>query len=143
MVSWRDAATYCAWLSTTRAFDGWTTRLPTADEWEKAARGVTGAPYAWGAGERLDAANLHGNDDSPYTANVGTFVADRSPYGALDMIGNVAEWVSNANAGRAGVMGGSFASPLGSARAWTTRQVGVDAYAADIGFRCVAVRPAP
>jgi formylglycine-generating enzyme required for sulfatase activity len=142
MVSWNDAAKYCAWLSTTRAFSGWTTRLPSSDEWEKAARGVNGAPYTWGVAERLDAANLHENDDSPYTANVGKFVADRSPYGALDMIGNVSEWVSDANAGRAGVMGGSFASPLGKARAWTTRQVGVDAYAADIGFRCVAVRPA-
>jgi sulfatase modifying factor 1 len=141
MVSWRDAAKYCAWLSTTRAFDGWTTRLPTSAEWEKAARGAKGAPYAWGAEERLDAANLRGNDDSPYTANVGTFVADRSPYGALDMIGNVSEWVSDANAGRASVMGGSFASTLGGARAWTTRQAGIDAYAADIGFRCVAVPP--
>jgi formylglycine-generating enzyme required for sulfatase activity len=143
MVSWRDAVNYCAWLSTTRAFDGWTTRLPTADEWEKAARGAKGAPYAWGAGERPEAANLQGNDDSPYTANVGRFAADRSPYGALDMTGNVSEWVSDANAGRASVMGGSFASSLGGARAWTTRQVGIDAYAADIGFRCVAVRPAP
>jgi hypothetical protein len=141
MVSWRDAAKYCAWLSTTRAFEGWTTRLPTSAEWEKAARGATGAPYAWGAGERLGAANLRGNDDAPYTANVGRFAADRSPYGALDMIGNVSEWVSDANAGRAAVMGGSFASPLGEAHAWTTRQVGVDGYAADIGFRCVAVRP--
>jgi formylglycine-generating enzyme required for sulfatase activity len=139
MVSWRDAAKYCGWLSTTHAFKGWTTRLPTSDEWEKAARGVAGNPFSWGDGEMLGAANLSGNDDSRYTANAGKFSADRSPYGALDMIGNVAEWVSESKAGRAAVKGGSFASPLDASRAWTARQLSVETTAADIGFRCVAV----
>jgi formylglycine-generating enzyme required for sulfatase activity len=81
--------------------------LPGSDEWKKAARGgefLDAAstrpnprprrPTVWGADRSLPPANVDDGDPFPCLAPVGAFPEDRSPYGVLDMAGNVAEWTA-------------------------------------------------
>lgn len=106
-VSWNDAVAYSRWLSkrTRVAF-----KLPTAAQWEKGARGTDERIYPWGNdipdGTRANYADIHFwkkyddsrqadknvNDGFVETSPVGSFPAGASPYGLLDMAGNVWEW---------------------------------------------------
>jgi len=86
-ISWDDASAYCIWKKK---------RLPTEAEWEKAAKGETHQLWPWGNDENPLNANLVGDKDGYfYTAPVGSFKNDKSPYGVYDMAGNVMEWVND------------------------------------------------
>ena len=89
-VSWYDAKEYCEWVGK---------RLPTDQEWEKAARGTKGQMFPWGDTFDVLKANtplrwqqigLFGD-----TTPVGSFEAGKSPYGLYDVSGNVWEWTES------------------------------------------------
>ena len=84
-VDWHEAQGYAAWVRG---------RLPTEAEWEKAARGTDGRIYPWGdSPPDCYKANNYGCAGKPLP--VGTHPDGASPYGALDMAGNVLEWVAD------------------------------------------------
>jgi len=88
-VNWDAATAYCAWLS---AKTGHQYRLPTEAEWEKAARGTDGRRYPFGDSIGRSQANYVGAQTYDTVMPVGSFSGSPSPYGALDMAGNVMEW---------------------------------------------------
>jgi len=129
-VSWEDARAFCNWLA---AETGLRIKLPTEAQWEYAARGPENYIYPWGNedpdGSRANYAdesfNLifpgtgqslvhHGVDDGyPITSPVGSFPEGASPFGALDMAGNLSEWVYD----REGLFGPELiVDPIGPSR---------------------------
>lgn len=98
-ISALDAEAYAEWLSLRTDPSGWRIRLPTEDEWEKAARGADGRLYPWGNELRRSfcatqrSRSLEQGERSPQP--IGMFPADESVYGVRDMAGNVAEWTSS------------------------------------------------
>jgi formylglycine-generating enzyme required for sulfatase activity len=89
VVSWNDAVKYCNWLS--RKNKGLNFKLPTEAQWEKASRGTDGRKYPWGNNEPDETlANFGMTNDK--TSPVGSYPNGSSPYGLLDMAGNVWEW---------------------------------------------------
>ena len=90
-VSWMDAAEFCRWLG--EKSGGWI-KLPTEAQWEKAARGTDGWTYPWG-NEPPDCSRANYLGCKGNLSPVGSHPSGASPYGALDMAGNVWEWVAD------------------------------------------------
>jgi formylglycine-generating enzyme required for sulfatase activity len=86
-VSWNDARDYCSWLAKKT---GLKFRLPSEAEWEKAARDR----YPWGS-QPPDSDHANFDKENLKTAPVGSYPQGASPYGILDLAGNVWEWTSD------------------------------------------------
>ncbi|MGD9315951.1 MAG: SUMF1/EgtB/PvdO family nonheme iron enzyme [Anaerolineae bacterium] len=151
-VSWLDAEAYCRWVGM---------RLPTEAEWEKAARGVSGAEWPWGDSFSEGMCNTRpqgvpANAPNLDTVQVGSFQSCESQYGAMDMVGNVWEWVADWHgegyysegvrdnplgppSGEFRVTrGGSWNTNAGAARAALRTNVVPDKGFMDFGFRCAS-----
>jgi iron(II)-dependent oxidoreductase len=163
-VSWDDASAFCRWLSKKEEIEY---RLPTEAEWEKAARGSNATAFPWGndgaGSDSVWRANVATGDDRDswaedgfkHAAPVGSFQSGASPYGVMDMSGNVWEWCldwyskgyygTDANDNPTGpavgkwrvYRGGSFANPTSSARCANRAAQKPGFVEASIGFRVV------
>lgn len=136
LVSKLDALAYASWLSRRT---GKTWRLPSEEEWEKAARGKDGRRFPWG--NAFDPHRLNSHDAGPFdTQPVGRYPAGASAYGALDMAGQVFEWTATAaKSGRSVVKGGSWDDKgCGVCRAAARHNRPDDLKHILIGFRLVA-----
>lgn len=144
-VDWQAATVFCAWTGK---------RLPSAKEWERAARGTDGRRYPWGneAVRPEPQANLADktlldnkpggwglaefNDGFVSTAPVGSFPAGDSPTGAKDMAGNVWELVLDGDDARHEMRGGAWSYYPIAMRASDKAYAPIGRRNGDTGFRC-------
>jgi formylglycine-generating enzyme required for sulfatase activity len=131
-VTWAQADRFCRWAGK---------RLPSAIEWEYAARGPEARPFPWGSALPADDVCWHRAWNGG-TCPIGTHAGDRSPFGMVDMGGNVAEWTAT----RAGpgfavaayeLRGGDWSTdkPEGL-RASRRQELPGSTQGGTIGFRC-------
>lgn len=141
-IDWEQASTYAQWVGG---------NLPTEAQWEKAARSTDGRAFPWGS-KGPDEQHLNFNS-SQGPVVVGSYPAGASPYGALDMAGNVEEWVAdwyapdvytqeprdNPTGPDKGIFrvvrGGSFNSSLGGVRAASRDRALPNTNFDSVGFR--------
>jgi formylglycine-generating enzyme required for sulfatase activity len=148
-VTYDQASSYCSFVNG---------RLPTEAEWEKAARNTDGDLYPWGDAmptcDLLNFNNCVGN-----TTNVINYKADASLYGAMDMAGNVFEWVADwfdanyydsspgenpqgpASGTMRSVRSSSYESDADQAAVMIRNAEDPKSHRSDLGFRCVVDEP--
>lgn len=140
-VDTEDAAAYAGWVS---ALTGRNQRLPTEEEWEKAARGVDGRTWPWG--DRFDPTFAHmrgSRTGMPGLGPVGAFPVDTSPYGCQDMAGLVREWTASwMDHDLAVVRGGSWSDEADDLRVAARSGQPPRQRSALVGFRLVSEQPA-
>jgi toxoflavin biosynthesis protein ToxD len=172
-VSWEEANDFCRWLSVQN--EEWRMkngengaenssfyilhsafRLPTEAEWEHAARGTDGRAFPWG--DVWDDRRANTRDGGPGgTTPVGSYPAGASPYGGLDLAGNVWEWTSSLDAlypyvpsdgredpcapGRRILRGGCYANPHGFARCACRFRLLPKVHNSFLGFRLACSVP--
>ncbi len=139
-VSLEDAQTYAAWLSER---SGRALRLPTEEEWEKAARGVDARAFPWGRAFDPTFAHMRQSQPgAPKPAAVGTYPVDRSVWGAQDLAGGVREWTTSPyDHAQVVVRGGSWADDPDELRCAGRRGLVPTARSSEVGFRLVSERP--
>ncbi|GAA1270195.1 hypothetical protein GCM10009677_23680 [Sphaerisporangium rubeum] len=127
-VTWHDAAAYAEWAAKA---------LPTAPQWEKAARGVRGDVYPWG--NQLTPAKCNVRDSGPGTTTpVDRYHSGVSPFGVYDMCGNTWEWLATCSQPtRHELKGSAFTSPFTRATPSTFNDASATMLDDDTGFRCV------
>lgn len=138
-----EAEAYCAWLSAQRKK---AVRLPTEEEWEYAARSDDGRPFPWG--ELFDASLTNTLESGRFdTVDAASIAGDCSPFGVMDMAGNVQEWTSSQYAPAPGeeappgplrgARGGSFNDTIYGARTSYRRAYPPGYFFPFLGFRAV------
>jgi formylglycine-generating enzyme required for sulfatase activity len=127
-VSWHDAVAYAEWAGK---------RLPSEEEWEKAARGTDGPKYPWGDEKPTPEMCNFGRNEGG-TTPVGKYSPQGdSPYGCVDMAGNVWEWTaSEYHAGGKMLRGGSWDNYPSVVRSANRRRSLPVMTGLDTGFRC-------
>jgi len=140
-ISVKDAEAYAEWLS---AQTGCTYRLPTEEEWEKAARAGKNTIYPWGDDSPADGkkANYKGNGTYAAPSPAGAFENGKNAWGLADMAGNVWEWTSSSRSQDTQsayriVKGGSWMDGPADLRISNFRELDGSAGYPDVGFRLV------
>lgn len=129
LMSALEAEAFCRW-------QGAGGRLPTEEEWEKAARGVDGRVFPWG--DAWEAGRINSAARGPGgTTPVGQYSSGASPYGLLDAVGNVFQWTSSSLAdGRRVVKGCAWDDDAGLCRPAFRHGRPAQSRHILIGFRC-------